>query len=32
MPVVDESGVRGMVSTDLLARSTLLRLLQSQVE
>jgi glutamate dehydrogenase/leucine dehydrogenase/predicted transcriptional regulator len=30
MPVVDESGVCGMISTDLLARSTLLRLLQSQ--
>jgi CBS domain-containing protein len=32
MPVVDENGVLGMVSTDLLARSTLLRLLQSQVD
>lgn len=31
MPVVDEKAVLGMVSTDLLARRSLLRLLQSQV-
>jgi glutamate dehydrogenase (NAD(P)+) len=32
MPVVDESGVQGVVSSDLLARSSLLRLLHSQVD
>ena len=32
MPVVDEGCVEGMVSTDLLARRSLLRLLQSQIE
>jgi glutamate dehydrogenase/leucine dehydrogenase/CBS domain-containing protein len=31
MPVVDERGVRGVVSGDLLARRTLYRLLQAQV-
>lgn len=32
LPVVDEGCVEGMVSTDLLARRSLLRLLQSQIE
>lgn len=32
MPVVKEKAVLGMISTDLLARRSLLRLLQSQVE
>jgi glutamate dehydrogenase/leucine dehydrogenase/CBS domain-containing protein len=32
MPVVDQGNVVGMVSADLLARSSLLRLLQSQIE
>jgi glutamate dehydrogenase/leucine dehydrogenase/CBS domain-containing protein len=31
MPVVDEGSVKGMVSADLLARKSLLRLLQSQI-
>jgi glutamate dehydrogenase (NAD(P)+) len=32
MPVVEHGAVLGMVSADLLARRSLLRLLQSQVE
>jgi glutamate dehydrogenase (NAD(P)+) len=32
MPVVDEAGVHGIVSSDLLATRSLLRLLQSQVD
>lgn len=32
MPVVDQGSVEGMISADLLARRSLLRLLQSQVE
>ena len=32
MPVVENGAVRGMVSADLLARKSLLRLLQSQIE
>jgi CBS domain-containing protein len=32
MPVVEQGAVLGMVSADLLARRSLLRLLQSQVE
>ena len=31
MPVVDQGTVQGMVSGDLLARSSLLRLLQSEM-
>jgi glutamate dehydrogenase (NAD(P)+) len=32
MPVVEQGAVLGMVSADLLARRSLLRLLQSQVD
>ena len=32
MPVVDEGNVKGVVSSDLLARKSLLRLLQSSLE